>query len=398
MKYDCTYNCNILNYYLDIFQRNLNKKEKYIIQNNNNTFLKKIYNTLNTTSNKITIVKQKSIIKILNIENSDYLPSYIRSHINNKRNVIRIKYKLNFYNKNVFINYYLVDNNKSEEELHNDINFLAQFVYLIYNITDYKHNNNIIDIYLTNFEKELGSNNTIDVQNINSGVCYFNDINRKILIFRSEEYIKVFIHEFLHSCHIDKYLHDNTNTNIYEKFNFDYKKTKINLSETYTEFWCNIIYISIFSYNYLENSNKNITINNYINIFDKFMEKQIYFSVLQSVKILNIHNIKYLYTISNINHNYSETTHALSYYYFKSLLLFKYKNVMNMCEENIIANERTKENIEKHLIKIRTNKKLIKLFEIFENDLIKLNKLNKSKKNDRISFLLKNLYMCYIEI
>ena len=305
MKYDCTYNCNILNYYLDIFQRNLNKKEKYIIQNNNNTFLKKIYNTLNTTSNKITIVKQKSIIKILNIENSDYLPSYIRSHINNKRNVIRIKYKLNFYNKNVFINYYLVDNNKSEEELHNDINFLAQFVYLIYNITDYKHNNNIIDIYLTNFEKELGSNNTIDVQNINSGVCYFNDINRKILIFRSEEYIKVFIHEFLHSCHIDKYLHDNTNTNIYEKFNFDYKKTKINLSETYTEFWCNIIYISIFSYNYLENSNKNITINNYINIFDKFMEKQIYFSVLQSVKILNIHNIKYLYTISNINHNYS---------------------------------------------------------------------------------------------
>ena len=69
-----------------------------------------------------------------------------------------------------------------------------------------------------------------------------------------------------------------------------------------------------------------------------------------------------------------------------------------MCEENIIANERTKENIEKHLIKIRTNKKLIKLFEIFENDLIKLNKLNKSKKNDRISFLLKNLYMCYIEI
>ena len=398
MKYDCTYNCNILNYYLDIFQRNLNKKEKYIIQNNNNTFLKKIYNTLNTTSNKITIVKQKSIIKILNIENSDYLPSYIRSHINNKRNVIRIKYKLNFYNKNVFINYYLVDNNKSEEELHNDINFLAQFVYLIYNITDYKHNNNIIDIYLTNFEKELGSNNTIDVQNINSGVCYFNDINRKILIFRSEEYIKVFIHEFLHSCHIDKYLHDNTNTNIYEKFNFDYKKTKINLSETYTEFWCNIIYISIFSYNYLENSNKNITINNYINIFDKFMEKQIYFSVLQSVKILNIHNIKYLYTISNINHNYSETTHALSYYYFKSLLLFKYKNVMNMCEENIIANERTKENIEKHLIKIRTNIKLIKLFEIFENDLIKLNKLNKSKKNDRISFLLKNLYMCYIEI
>ena len=66
-----------------------------------------------------------------------------------------------------------------------------------------------------------------------------------------------------------------------------------------------------------------------------------------------------------------------------------------MCEENIIANKTTKENIEKYLIKIRNNKKLIKLFNIFENDLIKL---NKSKKNDRISFLLKNLYMCYIEI
>ncbi len=395
MKYDCTYNCNILNNYLDIYQRYLNTNDKYIIQNNNNKFLKKIYKILNNTSNKIKIVKQKSKLKTLNIENSNYLPNNIRLYINNKSNVTHIQYKLNFNNKNIIINYYLVDKNKSEHELDNHIKFLAQFVYLMYDITKYKHDTNTIDIYLTNFKKNIGSNNIIDVQNINTGVCYFNDINRKVVIYRSEEYIKVFIHEFLHSCHIDKYLHDNTNTNIYEKFNFDYKKTKINLSETYTEFWCNIIYISIFSYNYLENSSKNITINNYINIFDKLMEKQIYFSILQSVKILNIHNIKYLHTISNINHNYSETTHALSYYYFKSLLLFKYKNVMNICEENIIANERTKENIEKHLIKIRTNKKLIKLFEIFENDLIKL---NKSKKNDRISFLLKNLYMCYIEI
>lgn len=394
MKYDCTYKCNVLNNYLNICQRNLNKEENYITQNNsNNNFLKNIYKILNGIGDKITILKEKTIEKSLNIEDNDYLPSYIKSYINNKRNVIHIKYKLNFYNKNVFINYYLVDNNKSEEELHNDINFLAQFVYLMYNITKYKHTNNIFDIYLTNFKKELGSNNIIDVQNINSGVCYFNDINRKILIYRKEEYIKVFIHEFLHSCHIDKYLHQNTNTNtnIYENFNFDYKKTKITLNETYTEFWCNIIYISIFSYNLSKNS----TINNYINIFDELMEKQVYFSVLQSVKILNIYNIKYLDTINNTVHNYSEGTHALSYYYFKSLLLFKYKNVMNMCEKNIIANETTKENIEKYLIKIRNNKKLIKLFNKFENE---LKKLNKSKKNDRISFILKNLYMCYIEI
>jgi len=394
MKYDCTYKCNVLNNYLNICQRNLNKEENYITQNNsNNNFLKNIYKILNGIGDKTTILKEKTIEKSLNIEDNDYLPSYIKSYINNKRNVIHIKYKLNFYNKNVLINYYLVDDNKSEEELHNDINFLAQFVYLMYNITKYKHTNNIFYIYLTNFKKELGSNNIIDVQNINSGVCYFNDINRKILIYRKEEYIKVFIHEFLHSCHIDKYLHQNTNTNtnIYENFNFDYKKTKITLNETYTEFWCNIIYISIFSYNLSKNS----TINNYINIFDELMEKQVYFSVLQSVKILNIYNIKYLDTINNTVHNYSEGTHALSYYYFKSLLLFKYKNVMNMCEKNIIANETTKENIEKYLIKIRNNKKLIKLFNKFENE---LKKLNKSKKNDRISFILKNLYMCYIEI
>jgi len=392
MKYDCTYKCNVLNNYLNICQRNLNKEENYITQNNsNNNFLKNIYRILNGIGEKITILKEQSIEKSLNIEDNDYLPSYIKSYINNKRNVTHIKYKLNFYNKNVFINYYLVDDNKSKEELHNEINFLAQFVYLMYNITKYKHTNNIFDIYLTNFKKELGSNNIIDVQNINSGVCYFNDINRKILIYRNEEYIKVFIHEFLHSCHIDKYLHQNTNTNIYEKFNFDYKKTKIMLNETYTEFWCNIIYISIFSYNLSKNS----TINNYINIFDELMEKQVYFSVLQSVKILNIYNIKYLDTINNTVHNYSEGTHALSYYYFKSLLLFKYKNVMNMCEKNIIANETTKENIEKYLIKTRNNKKLIKLFNKFENE---LKKLNKSKKNDRISFILKNLYMCYIEI
>lgn len=392
MKYDCTYKCNVLNNYLNICQRNLNKEENYITQNNsNNNFLKNIYRILNGIGEKITILKEQSIEKSLNIEDNDYLPSYIKSYINNKRNVTHIKYKLNFYNKNVFINYYLVDDNKSKEELHNEINFLAQFVYLMYNITKYKHTNNIFDIYLTNFKKELGSNNIIDVQNINSGLCYFNDINRKVLIYRNEEYIKVFIHEFLHSCHIDKYLHQNTNTNIYEKFNFDYKKTKIMLNETYTEFWCNIIYISIFSYNLSKNS----TINNYINIFDELMEKQVYFSVLQSVKILNIYNIKYLDTINNTVHNYSEGTHALSYYYFKSLLLFKYKNVMNMCEKNIIANETTKENIEKYLIKTRNNKKLIKLFNKFENE---LKKLNKSKKNDRISFILKNLYMCYIEI
>jgi len=395
MKYDCTNNCKIFNNYLDIYQRYINTNDKYIIQNNNNKFFKKIYYVLNNIGDKITIVKQKSKPKTLNIEYSNYLPNYIRLHINKKSDVPHIKYKLNFDNKNIFINYYLVDKNKSEHELDYHIKFLAQFVYLIYDITKYKHDINTIDIYLTNFKKNIGSNNIIDVENINSGCCYYYNRYRNIVIFRSEEYIKVLIHEFLHSCHIDKYLIENTNTNIYEKFNFDYKKTKINLNETYIEFWCNIIYISIFSYNYLENSSKNITINNYIYIFDKFMEKQIYFSVLQSVKILNIYNIKYLHTITNINHNYSETTHALSYYYFKSLLLFKYKNVINMCNENITANQTTKENIEKYLMKISNNKKLIKLFNIFENVLIKL---NKSKKNDRISFLLKNLYMCYIEI
>ena len=71
------------------------------------------------------------------------------------------------------------------------------------------------------------------------------------------------------------------------------------ISESYTEFWCNIIYISIFSYNFMNNSKQYVSFDNYINIFDKFFEKQIYFSALQSVKILDIFDLNFFYIINN---------------------------------------------------------------------------------------------------
>ncbi len=398
MKYNCTDNCETLNEFLNNCHNYLNKNKKYITHNNNNNVLSKmIYEFLNNIGNNITIVKTKSIHTQLYIENNTYMSNEIRQHIVNQRDVQVIKYTLKFYNKKVIINYYLIDNNTTEYDLNNHIKFIAQFVQLIYYITKYKHNNNIIDIYLTNNKKNI-TYNKITKKNINSGFCLPNDINRKIIIYRYEEYIKVFIHEFLHSCHIDYYMYENrdriNHELIYKKFNFDDNKTEIMLSETYTEFWCNVIYISIFSYNYMKNSTQNISLNNYINIYDKLMEKQIIFSVLQTVKILDIYNIQYLDTINNYKHNYNETTHVLSYYYFKTLLLFKYKDIIHMCNKNIIGNEKTVKNITEYLIEIINNKKLINLFNLYENFL----KKNKNKNKNKKSFLFKNLYMCYIEI
>ena len=72
-------------------------------------------------------------------------------------------------------------------------------------------------------------------------------------------------------------------------------------------------------------------------------------------------------------------------------MIFDYKRVISMCNNNIISNETTLINIVTYLTNIYNNKKLINLFNLFRNVLNIL-------KNNNYSFLSKNLYMCYIEI
>ena len=391
--YNCTKKSKTINSFLNNFNDFLNinntlnntKYKKYY------TLQKKIYNFLdhNHNYNNIKIIKNNFIIDKLNIEDNEYMHYSIKNKLNHTRNITVVQYKLFYNNKKIIINYYFIKTNITEKDLKNHINFISQFVQLIYFITKYEHKNNVFHIYLTDYKKNIISNH-INAQNINSGVCYFNDVNKKIIIYRSEEYIKVFIHEFLHSCYIDLYLHKNNdkiNNYIYNKFKFIKNNTEIMISESYTEFWCNIIYISIFSYNFMNNSKQYVSFDNYINIFDKFFEKQIYFSALQSVKILDIFDLNYLDTVNNKKINkYKETTHALSYYYFKTLMIFDYKRVISMCNNNIISNETTLINIVTYLTNIYNNKKLINLFNLFRNVLNIL-------KNNNYSFLSKNLYI-----
>lgn len=276
---------------------------------------------------KIEVVSQ--IPEIIN--DSSYLfPEFIKNYIKNSSSLL---VKFNFYildERNINIYFICCDEtitsiNKLTEYAKN----ICIWITMIHNIASLNCSKNLdLYIFLTPFNKKLPNSQLdyISSKDINTAYTTSCSLNTEIVIFRQEEWFKVFLHETFHNFGLDfsHYYTNNMNKELEKLFNLD---IDFKLYEAYTETWARIMNIFFISINNIKTKSK---------FFDKFIfniKKEIVHSCIQANKLLNFYDLNYLYLLKN-KCIYRENTAAFSYYILTSCLLNNYDKFFLWCYDN----------------------------------------------------------------
>tara|TARA_B110000967_G_scaffold199842_1_gene234768 strand:- start:11136 stop:12335 length:1200 start_codon:yes stop_codon:yes gene_type:complete len=209
------------------------------------------------------------------------------------------------------------------------------YIAQLYSNNDCSLNANI-NIYFHQQTKNIPNKNVLlSNEHINTAFTWScNKLNNdnEINIYRYEEWFKVFIHETFHMFGLDfSYMQNLSSYNLLLQQKF---KTKIDffLFECYCETWANIINSLYISYNHSYRvNNKHNWIMNILKKTNHLLNQERAFALMQSSKILNIHNIQYNDFFNKNEISYTETTPIFSYYLFKSILLFHTDTFLSWC-------------------------------------------------------------------
>ena len=152
-----------------------------------------------------------------------------------------------------------------------------------------------------------------------------------IYIYRMEEWFKVLIHESFHTFGLDFANMDETisRREIFSIFNIN---CDLRLSETYTEFWAeviNVLFVCVNQYNCNESM---IHIHKLAKNIENKMQNERLFSIFQMCKVLKHYKINYidLYKPSTVS-KYEEKSNVFSYYILKCIILFHYNEFIEWC-------------------------------------------------------------------
>jgi len=225
----------------------------------------------------------------------------------------------------------------NNDEKYNSL--LDEYIKLVYNWLSYLSfhiknsctNSLKLYFYLIDLPKISTEEKTLlSTDDVNSGYTIRCQKNGEIVVFRKEEWFKVFIHETIHQFGLE-FSHLNTHTlnkRLEKIFGFplDYC-----VFESYCEVWARIInsvYISLFCFH----SN---TFVSFLTHFNYIINNEMKFSLIQTNKILKNSNI-YPSDLFNLSKNieYKEDTKVFSYYVITSILLFHYNDFLSWCKNH----------------------------------------------------------------
>lgn len=303
------------------------EKDKYILKDNG--FIRFLYNSL-----PIHIKKTKNKIEynqVLDVKNS-YIPLDIKNDIHNKKYILYdFTYIFNNYNCSIKI--------YSEKKI--NINKYKKYIYsvLFFFIKNKKQDSEKVlqfTFYLTGHKKFIKKGECIHEININSG--YTSHYIEEVVIYRKDEWLKVFIHECMHYFNCD-FHRENINKDINKFFNIE---TDILLFEGYTEFFARIINIAVIIFNEYIKLNK--TLKNKTNLknykkfetkFKEFINNERIYSMIQMNNVMKLIDIDYKDIPNHLIYNkINEKTNAFCYYYITCIYLYNYNYIISFCKNN----------------------------------------------------------------
>jgi hypothetical protein len=288
-------------------------------------------------------------------------PNEILNHIESNTNY-EISYSFILSNRHINL-YFLTKDKKTEHTMTKYIKSIMSWFYIlnIYSLRECVKNINVY-FYFTSLQKQLPETKNIILDEIHINTAFTTSCPKdsEIVVFRQEEWFKVFIHETFHTFGLDFSIMD---TNMLDKciLNIFKVNSKVNSYEAYTEFWAEIINVVYCSYHL----NKNNTIHNFLSNVELLIHMEKIYSIYQLVKILDFMGLQYtdLYLKSkfsqSIRENYKENTNVLSYFIIKSILLNNSQDFLKWCNqhngENSILNFKKTENNQNDFCKFIVN-------------------------------------------
>ena len=331
------------------------------------------------------ITNKEQIVWPVTFSKDAFTPEVI-THIDKNSNGI-LTYKFNMYNRNISIIFIIEDNNVADliETYNKYVDDMLVWLYIA-NIHSSKQCAKQLKIYIyhTSLLKQFPETNiqTLNQNNINTGFCMSCPLDSEIVVFRKEEWFKVFNEKILQIFPVN---------------------SEVNLFESYTEFWARIINALFCSYMNIKNKND---IDEFYTNAEFFINLEKNFAFFQMIKILDYMGLSFdeLYKKTVVSDKlrkarYKENTSILSYYVLTTILLNNYQDFLVWCDTNNISLlnfKKTTKNIDNMCMflekKYKTKNMLdgIKCIEKIYNNI-------KNKNKNKI-YLLNNLRMTICEM
>lgn len=373
---------------------------------------------LSSSFYKLQIQKTNSVSPVIKPQtfNTKAFPEIIQDHIN-KHSLSSLTYSFQLFNRNITIIFF-IDYDTPEKYINQYNNYIDHMLVWLYIVNKYASQSCsktfTVFIYHTSLTKNLPkkSNEILNENNVNTAFTTSCSINSEIVVFRKEEWFKVFIHETFHNFVLDFSDMNNAECN-YKILSIFPVDSEVNLFESYTEFWARIINVLFCSYFNTKNKNN---IDDLLSNAEYFMNLETTYSFFQMVKVLAFMNIEYknLYEKNEVSEHirktlYKEKTNILSYYVITLILIYNYQTFLSWCKNNntyLIQFKKTYANLNNFCRFIEKKYKSPKMLEIIHCSNIFFKKLviKKKQKNTNknltkdLIYLTDNLRMTLCEM
>jgi len=337
-------------------------------------------------------------------------PEKIRNHIDENATYLLI-YVFSLFGRHIKFKF-IVEDQKINDNIETYHSYVDRMLMWLYIINDYssKECSKELEVYLyfTSLKKILPSSNISILNENNVNTAYTTTCPKvsDIVIFRKEEWFKVFIHETFHNFALD---FSDMNVEQATKRILDIFPVKsnvnVNLFEAYAEFWAELMNSLFCSYFAMGNKSDKVE---FLENAENFLYFERSFGFFQMVKTLAFMGLRYndLYSknkTSVISRDilYKENTSVLAYYILTSILFNNYSGFLSWCDENnfsLLQFKKTNKNLESFCSFIEKNYKTKSMLDSVECSENLLAKLNLKKNNYKIGYLLKNMRMTACEL
>ena len=352
------------------------------------------YNSLPPIKAKVI---DKNNFKEPQIFASHFIPEQIVEFVHNN-GVYQLEYNVTIIDREVNIRIMLFEHDELLN-LKNYIKYVSFICTWLYVCIQHSTTNcsKVLDIYIypTMLKKVLPTRkmDLISVENVNSAVTSRCSPKGEIVIYRQEEWRKVFIHETFHTFGLDiNTLSANSiNQSLSNIFSV---QSMYSVEEAYAETWARIINSAFASYYSMKE--KGETFKEFVLYFNFSLNIERIYSMIQMKKIISFTGLDYdmLTKKSNgtgIFYKEDENTNVFGYYILSGILMNCFQEFMTWCSKhnlNLLKFNESKGNMDSFV-------KLIK-FCSHVPQCIAISKVLKNGNNNK--YFKTNLRMSAIEI
>jgi hypothetical protein len=313
--------------------------EKYPLSKKSNDVIRKLFNQVRAVPAPLYKMIEPPIFKKPSMYDS--IEKSIKTHIENmKKTMVQVELLIKDRIYNIF---FISEQKEPIEEYIKMINAWLHIGTLYAKPQCSKQVQ--VYLYLTDLKKVLPKNaeTPIGPEHANTAFTTSCQLKTEIILFRKEEWFKVFIHESFHNLGLDFSSHsDHGRKLLSEIFAV---KSEFRLYETYTEMWAELLNIILIHAMSGKTYNKGF--------IEKDIQAEREFSLYQAAKVL----MRGPHTCWEERFaNYKENTEAFCYYFLKAVLMYN-------CNDFIVwVSDNNKP--------VRTDEEMDQKIEKFINDLI----------------------------